>query len=76
MSWISLRRCVILSIYVAVPGDCRVASKKYEKVQDLAIELRKLWQVKVKVVPVVVGALDTVPQAFEKHLKEIHRNIC
>ncbi len=37
-----------------------VASKENEKVQkyqDLVRELRKLWQVKVKVVPAVVGAL-------------------
>ena len=36
-------------IDIAVPGDSRVASKENEKVQkyqDLARELRKLWQVK------------------------------
>ena len=60
-------------IDIAVPGDSRVASKENEKVQkyqDLARELRKLWQVKVKVVPVVVGALGTIPKALEKQLKE------
>ena len=61
-------------IDIAVPGDSRVASKENEKVQkyqDLVRELRKLWQVKVKVVPVVVGTLGTIPKALEKHLKEI-----
>ena len=59
---------------VAVPGDSRVESKEKEKIhkyQDLARELRKLWKVGVKVVPVVVGALGTLPQALEKHLKVI-----
>ena len=63
-------------IDIAVPGDSRVASKENEKVrkyQDLARELRKLWQVKVKVVPVVVGALGTIP--LEKHLKEIGTSV-
>ena len=44
-------------IDIAVPGDSRVEVKENEKVQkyqDIARELRKLWQVKVKVVPVVV----------------------
>ena len=41
----------------------------------LAGELRKLWQVKVKVVPVVVGALGTIPKALEKHLKEIGTSV-
>ena len=46
-------------IDIAVPGDSRVAVKENEKVQkyqDLARELRKLWQVKVKVVPVIMGS--------------------
>ena len=45
-------------IDIAVLGDSRVVSKENEKVQkyqDLARELHKLWQVKVKVIPVVVG---------------------
>ena len=65
-------------IDIAVPGDSRVASKENEKVQkyqDLARELRKLWQVKVKVVPVVVGALGTIAKALEKHLKEIGTSV-
>ena len=56
-------------IDIAVPGDIWVASKENEKVQkyqDLAREL--LWQIKVKVVPVVMGALVTIPKALEKHL--------
>ena len=30
---------------------------------------------KVKVVPVVVGALGTIPKALEKHLKEIGTSV-
>ena len=48
---------------VAVPWEGRVGSKEMEKVdknQDLALELRKLWGVKVKVVPIVIGALGIV----------------
>ena len=65
-------------IDIAVPGDSRVESMENEKVQkyqDLARELRKLWQVKVKVVPVVVGALGAIPNALEKHLKEIGTSV-
>ena len=61
-----------------VQYDSRIESKENEKVQkyqDLARELRKLWQVKVKVVTVVVGALGTIPKALEKHLKEIGTSV-
>ncbi len=65
-------------IDIAQPGDIRVAKKETEKIQkyqDLARELCKIWQVKVKVVPVVVGALGTIPKALEKHLEEIGTNV-
>ena len=67
-------------IDIAVPGDSRVEAKekeneKVQKYQDLARELRKLWQVKVNVVRVVVGALGTIPKELEKHLKEIGTSV-
>ena len=36
-------------------------SKKIQKYLDLACELRKLWNMKVKVIPIVVGAVETTP---------------
>ena len=52
-------------IDVAVPGDAKVALKEKEKIdkyQDLAKELRKLWKVKTRVVPIVnIRALRTIP---------------
>ena len=54
-------------IDVAVPGDTRFACKEKEKVQkyqDLAREMRKLWKVRVEVIPIVVGhwVLSQVPR--------------
>ena len=45
-------------IDIAVPGDARVEDKEKEKVekyQNLARELRRLWETSVNVIPVVVG---------------------
>ena len=58
----------------AVPFDTRVDEKEKEKIfkyQDLARELKKLWNKKVNVIPVVIGALGTAPKALPKRLKEI-----
>ncbi|XP_063956582.1 uncharacterized protein LOC135154374 [Lytechinus pictus] len=55
------KECVIIDI--AIPGDCRAWRKEEEKIQkynDLAWELRRVWKVKTKVVPIVIGALGTV----------------
>ena len=43
----------------AVPGDSRIEEKekdKIEKYQDLGRELQKIWKVKVKIIPLVVGS--------------------
>ena len=65
-----------LLVYVAIHGDARVARKEIEKVskyQDLAIEVQRLWELrKVKVVPIVIGALGAVPVAFRKHLDSLN----
>ena len=47
-------------------------SKRIIKYLDLARELkRKLWNMWVTGIPIVVGALGTVPKGFEKNLKEL-----
>ena len=45
--------------------------KKLEKYLDLAKESKKLWDMKVKMIPIVVGALETVPKNLEKRLNEL-----
>ena len=66
------KKCQIIDF--AVPFDTRVAEKEKEKIfkyQDLARELKKLWNKKVKVIPVIFGELGTTPKALPKRLKEI-----
>jgi hypothetical protein len=48
-------------IDVAVPSDANIKDKETEKItkyQDLKIELQRMWNVKARVVPVVIGALS------------------
>ena len=70
------RKREAMLVDVAIPGDARVASKEIEKIskyQDLAVEVQRLWELrKVKVVPIVIGALGAVPLAFQKHLKSLN----
>ena len=50
------RSCKIIGF--AVPGDSRIEEKekgKIEKYQDLRRELQKIWNVKVKIIPLVVA---------------------
>ena len=66
------RSCKIIDC--AAPGDSRIEEKekdKMEKYQDLGRELQKIWNVKVKIIPLVVGSLGAIPKEFGNRLKQI-----
>ena len=61
-------------VYIAVPTDHRInlkESEKKDKYLDLARELKKLWNMKVTIVPIVIGALGTITKGFLKGLAEL-----
>ena len=65
------RSCKIIDF--AVSGDSRIEEKekdKIEKYQDLGRELQKRWNVKVKIIPLVVGSLGAILKQFGKRLKQ------
>ena len=58
----------------AVPGDSRIEEKekeKIEKYQDLRRLLLEIWNVKVNIIPLVVGSLGAIPKQFRNRLKQI-----
>ena len=58
----------------ACPYHERANTKELEKIehyQDLATELRKIWNMKVKLMLLVIGALGTTPIKFRNWLKGI-----
>ena len=66
------RICKIIEF--AVPVDSRIEEKEKdetEKYQDLGGELQKIWNVKVKIMPLVVGSLGALPKPFGNRLKQI-----
>ena len=57
-----------------IPYDSRVNSKEIEKIekyQDLAREIKKLWGMRVTVIPIVIGTLGTTPKKPKKRLEDI-----
>ena len=67
------KHCKIMD--VAIPGDSRIELKgreKVEKCQDLAREIRKLWNVKVEVIPIVLGSLGTLSLNLKFGCEKLH----
>ena len=56
----------------AVPADHRIKLKereKRDKYLDLARELKKLWNMKVIIIPIVIGTFGTVSKGLLKGLE-------
>ena len=66
------RICKIVDF--AVPADHRInlkESEKKDKYLDLARELKKLWNMKVTIVQIVIGALGTIAKGLLKGLEDL-----
>jgi len=49
-------------------------AEKILKYKDLTIEIQRMWQVKTRVIPVIIGATGTVSKSFRKYISNIPGN--
>ncbi|KAL1446402.1 hypothetical protein WDU94_005646 [Cyamophila willieti] len=66
------KTCLIID--VAVPADSNIGKKEAEKklkYRDLAIEIERMWNMKVTIIPVVIGALGVVPKTLRNNIQKI-----
>jgi hypothetical protein len=62
---------------VAISEDRNVIKKEAEKIlkyKDLTIEIQRVWNVKAKVKPVIIGATGAISKLFRKYVSNISRN--
>jgi len=46
-------------------------AKKIPKYKDLAIEIQRMWNIKTKAIPVIIGATGTISESFRKYVSNI-----
>ena len=64
--------CMLID--VAISGDRNVIKKEVEKIlkyKDLTTEVQRMWNVKTKVTPVIIGATGTISKPFRKYVSKI-----
>jgi hypothetical protein len=64
-------------IDVATSGDRGVIKKDAEKIlkyKDLTIEIQRMWNVKISVIPVIIEATGTISKSFSKYVSNIPGN--
>ena len=65
-------RCLIID--VAIPSDYNIQKKATEKMSkyvDLQIECQRMWNKKVEVIPIIIGATGIVEKGIQNYLKKI-----
>jgi len=64
--------CMLID--VAITGDRNVIKKEADKIlkyEYLTIEIQLMWNVKTKVIPVIIGATGTISKTFRKYVSNI-----
>ena len=64
--------CMLID--VAISGDRNVIKKEAGKIlkcKDLSNEIQRMWNVKTKVIPVIIGKTGTISKSFRKYANNI-----
>ena len=67
----------MMTIIIAILGDRNVIKKEAEKIlkyKGLTIEIQRMWKVKTRVIPVIIGATGTISKSFRKYISKIPGN--
>ena len=61
-----------------VPSDSSISAKEFEKLsryKDLEIVIAKMWKMKTKTIPIIIGALVIIKKGTQKYADEIPGNL-
>jgi hypothetical protein len=64
-------------IDVAIPGDRNVIKKEAEKIlkyKYLTTEIQRMWNVKIRVILVIIGTTGTISKSFRKYVSTVPGN--
>ena len=60
-----------MALHVLQTAFYRKKGEKILKYKDLTIEIQRMWNVKAKVIPVIIGATGNIPKSFRKYVSNI-----
>jgi hypothetical protein len=70
-------RGTCMLVDVAIPGDRNVIQTEAEKIlkyKDITMEIQRMWNVKTRVIPVIIGATGTISKSFRKYVSTLPGN--
>ena len=67
--------CMLIDVAISrVRNVIKKEAEKILKYKDLTIEIQRMWKVKTRVIPVVIGATGTISESFRKYVSNIQGN--
>ena len=64
--------CILID--TAISGERNVIKKETEKIlkyTNLTTEIQRMWNVKIKVIPLLIGTTGTISKSFRKYVSNI-----
>ena len=65
---------IIIIIIIIIINIIKKEAENILKYKDLTIEIQRMWNVKTKVIPVIIGATGTISKSFRKYVSNIPGN--
>ena len=69
-----IKKGIGMLIEVAISGHRNVVKKEAEKIlkyKDITTEIEHMWNVKVKVIPIIIRTIGTISKSLRQHLSKI-----
>jgi len=67
--------CTLIDVAISADRNViKIEAEKILKYKDLTIEIQRMWNVKTKVIPVIIGATGTISKSFRKYVSNIPGN--
>ena len=65
---------MMMMMIIIIINLIKKEAEKILKYKDLTIDIQCMWNVKTKVIPVIIGATGTISKTFRKYVSSIPGN--
>jgi len=69
-----MKMMIMTMIIIVIIIIIIIKAEKILKYKDLTIEIQRMWNVKTKVIPVIIDATGTISKSFTKYVSNIPGN--
>ena len=69
-----MQTLIIIIIIIIIIKVIKKEAEEILKYKDMTIEIKGAWKVKTRVIPVIIGATESISKSFRKYISNIPGN--